>query len=141
MRTRISPIFSDKPRCVHTSPLTVAVSKTSTNLIPCDCQGFPKATTFRWVLNNSRIEETLRQKSSTLTLRQAKLIHRAGEKDMGSLRCWATNSVGESEEPCIFQLVAAGKNKVIHVKGKDIVTLHQCQTEDFFVIKALKYEK
>ena len=115
LRSRSRPIFSDKPRCVHASPLTVAVSKSSTNLIPCDCQGFPKATTFRWVLNNSGIEETLRQKSSTLTLRHTKLIFHAGEKDMGSLKCWATNSVGESEEPCIFQLVLAGKNKVIRV--------------------------
>ena len=87
----------------------MAVSESSTNLIPCDSEGVPKATTFRWVLNNSGIEETLRQKTSTLTLRQAKLRFPEEEKYVGVLECWATNSVGEARKPCTFQLVAAGK--------------------------------
>ena len=116
-RTRFSPIFSDKPRCVHSSPMTVAVSKASTNLIPCDCQGIPKATTFRWVLNSSGIEETLRQRTSTLTLSHTRLMYPVGRKEMGTLKCWATNTVGKSEEPCIFQLVAAGKKEFRFCKG------------------------
>ena len=83
--TRFSPIFSDKPRCVHASPLTVAVSKNSINHIPCDCQGIPEA--FRWVLNNSRIEETFWQKPSTLTLSNTKLIYPVGKKEIGILKC------------------------------------------------------
>lgn len=30
-------------------------------------------------------------------------------KDYGTLSCWATNSVGHQEQPCMFQIVAAGK--------------------------------
>ena len=67
--TRFTLYSSDKPRCVHTSSLNVAVSESSTNLIPCYSEGVPKATTLCWVLNNSGIEETLRQKTSTLRRR------------------------------------------------------------------------
>jgi len=97
-----------KPRCVHLSPLTVAVSESSTNLIPCDSEGVPQATTFRWVLNASGIEETLRQKKSSLRLLKSQIRISDEEKDVGIVECWASNNVGEAEEPCTFQLVAAG---------------------------------
>ena len=29
--------------------------------------------------------------------------------ELGTIRCWGTNSIGESQSPCIFKLVAAGK--------------------------------
>lgn len=31
-----------------------------------------------------------------------------GERDYGSLACWATNSIGKQMEPCLFQIVPAG---------------------------------
>ena len=108
--TRFTLFSSDKPQYVHTSSLNVAVHESSTSLVPCDSEGVPKETTFHWVLNNSGIEETLRKKTSTLTLRQAKLRFPEDEKYVGLLECRATNSVGEAKEPCTFQLVAAGKN-------------------------------
>ena len=67
----------------------MALSESLTNLIPCDSEGVPKATTFRWVLNYSGIEDTLRQKTSTLTLCQAKLRFPKEEKYVGVLECWA----------------------------------------------------
>ena len=63
----------DKPRCIHSSPLNVPVSESSSNLIPCDIDGIPKATTYRWILNTTGKEETLRQTTPTLTLRQKKI--------------------------------------------------------------------
>jgi hypothetical protein len=32
-----------------------------------------------------------------------------GERDYGTLACWATNSIGKQTEPCLFQIVPAGK--------------------------------
>ena len=29
---------------------------------------------------------------------------------LGALECWPTNVVGEAENPCLFELVAAGQN-------------------------------
>ena len=102
-------LFADKPRCAHTSPLNVAVSESLTNLIPCDSAGFPQATTFRWVLNTSGIEETLKQKTSALKLTKKQLRFSDDEKYVGLLECWAANNVGEADKPCTFQLVAAGE--------------------------------
>ena len=110
-------MFSDKPRCVHLSPLTVAVSESSTNLIPCDSEGVPQATTFRWVLNASGIEETLRQKKSSLRLLKSQIRISDEEKDVGIVECWASNNVGEAEEPCTFQLVAAGESQLNHFRA------------------------
>ena len=102
-------VYLDKPRCIHSSPLNVPVSESSSNLIPCDIDGIPKATTYRWILNTTGKEETLRQTTPTLTLRQKKIQFPEDKKIVGQVKCWASNSVGESEYPCTFVLVAAGK--------------------------------
>ena len=35
--------------------------------------------------------------------------HFQTEMDYGSLMCWATNSIGRMDEPCIFHLIPAGR--------------------------------
>ena len=50
------------------------------------------------------------QKTSTLTLCQAKLRFLEDEKYVGVLECWATDSFGAAKELCTFQLMAADKN-------------------------------
>lgn len=32
-----------------------------------------------------------------------------GERDYGTLACWGRNSIGKQSEPCLFQVVPAGK--------------------------------
>ena len=36
------------------------------------------------------------------------------EMDYGSLMCWASNSIGRQEEPCVFHLIPAGKPDPVH---------------------------
>ena len=31
------------------------------------------------------------------------------QQDYGTLQCWAQNSVGKMEKPCLFHIVPAGK--------------------------------
>lgn len=31
------------------------------------------------------------------------------ERDYGTLACWGKNSIGKQSEPCLFQVVPAGK--------------------------------
>jgi len=33
-----------------------------------------------------------------------------GERDYGTLACWGRNAIGKQSEPCLFQVVPAGKN-------------------------------
>ena len=35
---------------------------------------------------------------------------RGAGASLGALECWPTNVVGEAENPCLFELVAAGHN-------------------------------
>ena len=47
--------------------------------------------------------------------------------DYGSLMCWASNSIGRMEHPCIFHLIPAGKPDPVHnctVRNQTISTLH-----------------
>lgn len=37
-----------------------------------------------------------------------------GERDYGTLACWGQNSIGKQTEPCLFQVVPAGKSTYIH---------------------------
>jgi len=32
-----------------------------------------------------------------------------GERDYGTLACWGRNAIGKQSEPCLFQVVPAGK--------------------------------
>lgn len=34
------------------------------------------------------------------------------ELDYGTLLCWANNSIGTQESPCVFQIVAAGETDI-----------------------------
>lgn len=38
-----------------------------------------------------------------------------GERDYGTLACWGQNSIGKQTEPCLFQVVPAGKSTYIHM--------------------------
>ena len=89
--------------------------------ILCKMRALPAATLFRWTFNNSvqsnqivtnQPENNLQTKTknekypyyhSTLKY-QAKT-----EKDFGEVRCFASNELGESDSPCIFTLIPAGK--------------------------------
>ena len=84
-------------------------------------KALPAATKFRWSFNNSfETNEVLSEKQGN-RIRPAKnnqvapyyhssLKYQAKtEKDFGVVRCFATNELGESEHPCIFTLIPAGK--------------------------------
>ena len=43
---------SDKPQCLHSGPVTVALSEDNkeTNLVICDTEAVPRARSVRWVM-------------------------------------------------------------------------------------------
>ena len=79
--------------------------------ITCLTRGHPPATSYRWTLNTSAgLEEMSRQRSSSLDLGKEKFRLSEDRKQIGEVKCWAANRLGESTEPCVFQLVAAGQS-------------------------------
>ena len=102
-------LISDKPRCVSVSGLMVAVSESSpSNPIPCETEGLPEATSYRWTLNTSKGLEQIFGLTGSLNIGRDQLGFSWNKDHIGEVKCWAANSLGESTRPCVFHLVAAG---------------------------------
>ena len=76
----------------------------------------PRASTFRWTFtapadsNNVSATIPIPADQTVSNGTHSRLAYVADtEKDFGELRCFAKNELGESEAPCRFKLVAAGK--------------------------------
>ncbi|KAK8372790.1 hypothetical protein O3P69_019891, partial [Scylla paramamosain] len=71
-----------------------------------DTQG---TATFHWRLNGS--ERTYTSRGEPLPRGHVSshyAFEGASDKDYGMLHCWANNSVGVQEQPCMFQIIPAG---------------------------------
>ncbi|KAK4884506.1 hypothetical protein RN001_000777 [Aquatica leii] len=100
------------PTCRFDRIVVVGASRGESVDIACEIEADPPAKTYKWKFNNSG--ETLEVASerfaktsngTTSILRYTPV----SELDYGSLSCWAINSVGHQLQPCVFQVVAAGK--------------------------------
>ena len=93
-------------------------------------KSLPAVNHFRWTFNNSfetneippgklsypKVANTRQQTNRTGTFPysySSLKYHAKTEKDFGEVRCFASNSLGESESPCIFTLIPAGKFYII----------------------------
>ncbi|ROT82826.1 putative nephrin-like isoform X7 [Penaeus vannamei] len=69
----------------------------------------PVLATFLWRLNGS--DRTYTSKSEQLAwghlVSQFTFVG-TSDKDYGALMCWANNSIGKQEKPCVFQIIPAG---------------------------------
>lgn len=77
--------------------------------VVCEVEANPPDVTFYWRFNNT---------SETVDIPQSHVIHDKlrsvasytpmTELDYGSLLCWAKNSRGMQQEPCVFHVIPAG---------------------------------
>lgn len=51
------------------------------------------------------------------------------ERDYGTLACWGKNSIGKQSDPCLFQVVPAGKYAQTHIRI-NMRNLYICSTEN-----------
>ncbi|KAK4296652.1 hypothetical protein Pmani_030867, partial [Petrolisthes manimaculis] len=91
-------------------PVTVlAVGRGERVNISCRVTSNPPRATFHWRLNGS--ERTYTSESEPLPwghLASHFTFVGASDKDYGMLHCWANNSVGFQDQPCVFQIMPAG---------------------------------
>jgi hypothetical protein len=78
--------------------------------IQCEVAADPSDVKFLWMFNNSGennkvAEDRIRNRNVTSTLSYTII----SERDYGTLQCWGSNDIGRQLEPCVFQVVPAGK--------------------------------
>ncbi|XP_038121999.1 nephrin isoform X2 [Culex quinquefasciatus] len=79
--------------------------------IACELEANPPEVAFVWKHNTS-VSETLDIPVTHVTSEHAKSIFRfkpISESDYGTLLCWGSNEIGTQTEPCVFNLIPAGK--------------------------------
>ncbi|GBP65502.1 Nephrin [Eumeta japonica] len=109
--------------------------KQETVLFHCNVDSSPPPSGFHWTFNNSgeQIELPISSHfqngySSTLRYTPVKDI------EYGTIACWARNSVGQQETPCVFTLIAAGPPSPLQnctVLNQSLDTLQVECTEGF----------
>lgn len=104
--------FLDAPTCKYEKIIVVGASRGEKVNIACEVEADPPARTYKWKFNNSGetmdVDATRYANSSNGTVSILPYTP-INELDYGSLSCWASNLVGHQINPCVFQLVAAGK--------------------------------
>ena len=65
----------------------------------------PQATTYRWLFNSSETTFEIPSAESTMFFSNYKS---SAEEGHGQVLCWASNSLGEQYNPCVFRVVPLG---------------------------------
>ena len=97
------------PKCRHSRTFVVGVALGETVSIECQVLANPSEVIFEWALNGTLSPKVpLSHKSSGL-ISVAKFVI-TNQHDFGHLYCWARNSIGRQQKPCVFELIKAGMN-------------------------------
>ncbi|CAH1977120.1 unnamed protein product [Acanthoscelides obtectus] len=105
-------LTTDAPVCKTNKTIVVGASRGESVDIVCEIESDPPARSYRWKFNNSgeTLEVSSERFASTSNGSISILRYTpVSELDYGSLTCWASNRVGHQVQPCVFQVVAAGK--------------------------------
>lgn len=103
---------ADAPTCRYDRIVVVGASRGESVDIACEIESDPPAKSYRWKFNNSgetldvAAERFAKTSNGTTSILRYTPV---SELDYGSLSCWASNTVGHQINPCVFQVVAAGK--------------------------------
>jgi hypothetical protein len=97
----------DAPVCRPGQPQTYSVDRGEVAEIRCEVESNPAAHDFRWKFNTSAVESSELQ--VTDDVKNILEFKPQNENDYGTVLCWGVNSIGAQTEPCVFQVVPAGK--------------------------------
>lgn len=102
-------MFIDAPRCREGHEVIhVGAVPHETVLVKCHVDASPAVVKFSWTYNNSRdvlpVQGANRMNNNGVI---SQLHFTPGGGDLGTLACWASNTVGRQSAPCLFHLVPA----------------------------------
>lgn len=95
------------PVCRPGQPQAYSVDRGETADIRCEVESNPPAQNFRWKFNTSVSEIT--ELHGNEDVQNVLEFKPQSENDYGTVLCWGSNSIGMQTEPCVFQVVPAGK--------------------------------
>ncbi|XP_018350424.1 PREDICTED: protein turtle-like [Trachymyrmex septentrionalis] len=84
--------------------------KHETISLVCEVEASPTNVTFHWTFNNSGDLSDVPSTNYSNEGTTSRLNYTpVTDTDYGALGCWASNSVGHSKQPCLYQVIAAGR--------------------------------
>ncbi|XP_076283532.1 hemicentin-1 isoform X1 [Lasioglossum baleicum] len=85
-------------------------SKHETISLVCEVEANPTSISFQWTFNSSGDLTDIPSTKFTNEGTSSRLIYTpTSDTDYGTLGCWASNVVGLSKQPCLYQVIATGK--------------------------------
>lgn len=88
----------------------IGVARGEVARVLCEVEANPPKVNFSWKYNTTR--ETIDLLDDYFTndkLRSLAAFTPKTELDYGILYCWATNVLGKQKEPCVYNVIPAGK--------------------------------
>lgn len=83
--------------------------KHETISLVCEVEASPATVTFHWTFNSSGDLNDVPSTKYTSQGTISRLNYTPStDMDYGVLGCWASNTVGHSKQPCLYQVIAAG---------------------------------
>ncbi|KAG8191276.1 hypothetical protein JTE90_003287 [Oedothorax gibbosus] len=95
------------PVCQMGQKIVYGVAKGEPARVECSVDAEPSDVSFRWNFNNSIEQHDVLSFTSSGPASVATYIPRS-RPEFGKLYCWAKNSVGDQQVPCIFNVIPAG---------------------------------
>ncbi|KAH0955172.1 hypothetical protein HN011_009771, partial [Eciton burchellii] len=84
--------------------------KHETISLVCEVEASPTTVTFHWTFNSSGDLNDVPSNKYTSEGTISRLNYTPStDMDYGVLSCWASNAVGHSKQPCLYQVIAAGR--------------------------------
>ncbi|XP_076164460.1 nephrin isoform X2 [Ptiloglossa arizonensis] len=84
--------------------------KHETISLVCEVEASPTSVTFHWTFNSSGDLNDIPSTKYTNEGTSSRLNYTpSSDMDYGTLGCWASNVVGPSKQPCLYQVIAAGR--------------------------------
>ncbi|XP_071533705.1 uncharacterized protein [Panulirus ornatus] len=98
------------PVCAQQQKVQHSVAKLENAEISCRVHANPPTVTFRWTFNNTAEAIDVPDGRFVVVGTESRVNYTPmNELDYGTLLCWANNTIGIQDHPCVFHIVAAGK--------------------------------
>lgn len=98
------------PICVQDREELYGALKQETVILRCSVDAHPPVVAFHWTFNNSGDQSDVSPEKFTSEVTSSRLNYTpATDLDYGTLLCYGENEIGRQKDPCVFQVVVAGR--------------------------------
>lgn len=104
--------FPDAPVCITDKIVIVGAYRSENLNVVCEVHADPPPRSFKWKFNSSGESYEIAKDRYFKNGSQSSVLHYTPvmDQDYGTLTCSGQNDVGEQSNPCVFQVILAGKD-------------------------------